>query len=76
MSNSPAPLQTEIQAHMSISDTQFNLYYSIKSLSSVLPPIILTAIGIQSLKKPLLMMSLACALGQMIFALGLSYKSQ
>lgn len=40
-SNSPAPLQQEIQAWMQIDDAQFNSYFSVKSMSSILPPLVL-----------------------------------
>ena len=72
VSNGPAPLQTEIQQYMNITDAQFNMYFSIKFFASLIPPLILAVVmdGL-SLRSLLLSISFCCALGQMFFALGL-----
>lgn len=60
---------------MEISDAQFNIYFSIKSLASLLPPLLLAFVmGRFSLRGILLTLSFCCMLGQMFFAIGLSDK--
>lgn len=73
VSNSPAPLQTEIQKHMQISDSQFNAFYSLKTLSSIIPPIIMTVVSskVLTIKSVVLSLCIACTLGQALFAVGI-----
>ena len=60
---------------MGISDAQFNIYFSIKFLGSLFPPLILAVIMDRLSLRPLLLaLSLSCAIGQMFFAIGLSDK--
>jgi len=42
--NGPAPLQHEIQQYMSIQDTEFNMLYSIRSLSNLILPFFLATL--------------------------------
>jgi predicted MFS family arabinose efflux permease len=74
VNNSPAPLQQEIQSHMGIKDSEFNAFYSIKSLSSMIPPFALTvASGRFSVKQLLMSFSISVAVGQAMFTVGLQY---
>jgi len=59
---------------MGISDSEFNAYYSIKSLSSIIPPIVMTIVSGKTLNLKTILLSLAlfCAIGQALFALGLT----
>ena len=60
---------------MRISDAQFNMYFSAKFFASLIPPLILAVVMDKlSLRALLLTMSLACAFGQMLFAIGLTDK--
>ena len=75
MENGPAPLQNEIQAHMEITDAQFNVYFSIKSLAALILPLLLAAVMDRlTLRSLLISLSFVCALGQMLFAIGLNDK--
>ena len=75
MGNGPAPLQNEIQKHMEISDTQFNVYFSIKSFAALLPPLVLAIVLDRfSLRSLLVSISVCLAIGQMFFAIGLQDK--
>jgi cyanate permease len=51
--NSPAPLQQEIQDHLGIGDSTFNLFYSIKSFSGMifpfLTPLIYSRVGLRGM---------------------------
>jgi len=60
---------------MGISDSQFNMYYSIKSFSSMFPPFVIAlAVHSVGLKPLLLVLSSVCAIGQFLFVYGLKYK--
>ena len=64
MGNAPAPLQTEIQQYMGITDAQFNMYFSVKFLASLFPPLVLVVIMNKLSLKPLLLtLSFVCAIG-------------
>eukprot|EP00347_Sterkiella_histriomuscorum_P019370 403341886 len=71
--NSAAPLQREIQSEMEIKDTQFNLLFSVRSVFTLFLPFFLGQIVDRfGIKKCLLTLCGFCALGQMLFAIGLS----
>ena len=72
----PAPLQTEIEEAMEINDAQFNMYFSIKAFSSMMPPFFIALIMSRvSLRTVLILLSLFCTVGQGLFAVGLSNKN-
>lgn len=70
--NSPAPLQQEIETHLNITDTEFNLFYSVKSLAGIISPLF-TAVLYQKigLRWMLYLTGVACAVGQGMVAAGL-----
>ena len=75
VANSPAPLQSEIEEHLNITDTQFNMYYSIKSFSSMITPFgIALSLNSLGLKPILIFLAGICALGQLCFVYGLMKK--
>ena len=60
---------------MNITDAQFNMYFSVKFLASLFPPLILAVMMDKLSLRPLLLtLSLVCAIGQMFFAIGLNDK--
>jgi hypothetical protein len=63
---------------MGINDSQFNYYYSLKSLSSIIPPILMATLAHNrlSVKNFLIGLSLTCAIGQGLFAIGISKADQ
>ena len=61
--------------HMEISDAQFNVYYSIKYIGALLPPLVLAVVIDRfSLRSLLVSISVMLAIGQMFFAIGLQDK--
>jgi predicted MFS family arabinose efflux permease len=74
--NSPAPLQQEIMSHMGISETEFNLYFSVKGSAGVMSNILLTFL-IQSLgiSTMLILSAFCCSLGQALTWYGLVYAN-
>lgn len=62
---------------MGITDAQFNMYFSVKFLASLFPPLVLAVMMDKLSLKPLLLtLSFTCAIGQMFYAIGLNDKDQ
>jgi hypothetical protein len=58
---------------MAIEDAEFNAYFSVKSLGSIMPPIVLMLLSGKKipLKYMVIFFCLVCAAGQLMFIVGL-----
>jgi hypothetical protein len=58
---------------MQISDSQFNAFYSLKTLSSIIPPVIMTVVSskVLTIKSIVYSLCFACTIGQALFAIGI-----
>ena len=73
--NAPAPLQQEIQAHLNITDSQFNSFYSIKACSAMILPFLIAILYERiGLTYMLLTAGVTNGIGTYLFALGLSFS--
>jgi len=74
--NSQSPLQQEIERYLHIDDSQFNLFFSVRALSSMIIPFVMPyTIEKIGIRNTTIIMSLCCVLGQYCFIIGLERKS-
>lgn len=74
--NQQSPLQRELEAYLQINDSQFNLLFSFRGISSMVLPFLMPALlENMGTQYTCLLMALSCYLGQYIFILGLQTKN-